>query len=118
MLQAKVNSPHRNNSRKVEEEAHGWGNYTTYKILGRVWRFLIKKKKDHVTKIRITPDLKDMSGPLLHINMLLSVNKCVFCGLREKVFHCFLECTLKCWVVLTQFWVKYGQTQPLGYIFK
>jgi len=24
----------------------------------------------------------------------------------------------KCWVVLTQFWVKYGQTQPLGYIFK
>jgi len=22
----------------------------------------------------------------------------------------------KCWVVLTQFWVKYGQTQPLGYI--
>jgi len=20
----------------------------------------------------------------------------------------------KCWVVLTQFWVKYGQTQPLG----
>jgi len=23
----------------------------------------------------------------------------------------------KCWVVLTQFWVKYGQTQPLGYIF-
>jgi len=22
------------------------------------------------------------------------------------------------WVVLTQFWVKYGQTQPLGYIFK
>jgi len=24
----------------------------------------------------------------------------------------------KCWVVLTQFWVKYGQTQLLGYIFK
>jgi len=24
----------------------------------------------------------------------------------------------KYWVVLTQFWVKYGQTQPLGYIFK
>jgi len=24
----------------------------------------------------------------------------------------------KCLVVLTQFWVKYGQTQPLGYIFK
>jgi len=24
----------------------------------------------------------------------------------------------KCWVVLTQFWVKYGQTQPFGYIFK
>jgi len=24
----------------------------------------------------------------------------------------------KCWVILTQFWVKYGQTQPLGYIFK
>jgi len=23
----------------------------------------------------------------------------------------------KCRVVLTQFWVKYGQTQPLGYIF-
>jgi len=23
---------------------------------------------------------------------------------------------LKCWVVLTQFWAKYGQTQPLGYI--
>jgi len=23
-----------------------------------------------------------------------------------------------CWVVLTQFWVKYGQTQLLGYIFK
>jgi len=22
----------------------------------------------------------------------------------------------KGWVVLTQFWVKYGQTQPLGYI--
>jgi len=22
------------------------------------------------------------------------------------------------WVVLTQFWVKCGQTQPLGYIFK
>jgi len=22
----------------------------------------------------------------------------------------------KCWVVLTQFLVKYGQTQPLGYI--
>jgi len=22
-----------------------------------------------------------------------------------------------CWVVLTQVWVKYGQTQPLGYIF-
>jgi len=21
------------------------------------------------------------------------------------------------WVVLTQLWVKYGQTQPLGYIF-
>jgi len=20
----------------------------------------------------------------------------------------------KCWVVLTQYWVKYGQTQPLG----
>jgi len=20
----------------------------------------------------------------------------------------------KCWVVLTEFWVKYGQTQPLG----
>jgi len=26
--------------------------------------------------------------------------------------------TKKCWVVLTQFWVKYGQTQLLGYIFK
>jgi len=25
--------------------------------------------------------------------------------------------TLFCWVVLTQLWVKYGQTQPLGYIF-
>jgi len=24
----------------------------------------------------------------------------------------------KYWVVLTQFWVKYGQTQTLGYIFK
>jgi len=24
----------------------------------------------------------------------------------------------KCWVILTKFWVKYGQTQPLGYIFK
>jgi len=24
----------------------------------------------------------------------------------------------KCWVVLTQFSVKYGQTQSLGYIFK
>jgi len=23
----------------------------------------------------------------------------------------------KCWVVLTQVWVKYGQTQPLGSIF-
>jgi len=23
----------------------------------------------------------------------------------------------KCWVVLTQLWVKYGQTQPLGKIF-
>jgi len=23
----------------------------------------------------------------------------------------------KCWVILTQLWVKYGQTQPLGYIF-
>jgi len=23
----------------------------------------------------------------------------------------------KCWVVLTQLWVKYGLTQPLGYIF-
>jgi len=22
----------------------------------------------------------------------------------------------KCWVVLTQFWVKYGQTQPLSFI--
>jgi len=22
--------------------------------------------------------------------------------------------TLKCWVVLTQLWVKYGQTQTLG----
>jgi len=22
-----------------------------------------------------------------------------------------------CWVVLTQLWVRYGQTQPLGYIF-
>jgi len=29
-----------------------------------------------------------------------------------------LHCTLKkCWVVLTQLWVKYGQTQPLGKIF-
>jgi len=25
--------------------------------------------------------------------------------------------TKNCWVVLTQLWVKYGQTQPLGYIF-
>jgi len=24
----------------------------------------------------------------------------------------------KCWVILTQIWVKYGQTQPLGSIFK
>jgi len=24
----------------------------------------------------------------------------------------------QCWVVLTQFWVKYGQTQPMGYIFE
>jgi len=23
-----------------------------------------------------------------------------------------------CWVVSTQIWVKYGQTQPLSYIFK
>jgi len=23
--------------------------------------------------------------------------------------------TKKCWVVLTQFWVKYGQTQTLGW---
>jgi len=30
----------------------------------------------------------------------------------------FLNPTIKkCWVVLTQLWVKYGQTQPLGYIF-
>jgi len=28
------------------------------------------------------------------------------------------DCTLKnAEVVLNQFWVKYGQTQPLGYIF-
>jgi len=25
--------------------------------------------------------------------------------------------TKNCWVVLTQLWVKYGQTQPLGDIF-
>jgi len=30
----------------------------------------------------------------------------------------FLLHSKKCWVVLTQFWVKYGQTQPLGNIFK
>jgi len=24
----------------------------------------------------------------------------------------------KCWVGFTQLWVKYGLTQPLGYIFK
>jgi len=26
----------------------------------------------------------------------------------------FLVIIKKCWVVLTQIWVKYGQTQPLG----
>jgi len=24
----------------------------------------------------------------------------------------------KCWVVLTQYWVKHGQSQQLGYMFK
>jgi len=33
-------------------------------------------------------------------------------------FHPIIIHSKKCWVVLTQFWVKYGQTQPLGYIFK
>jgi len=28
-----------------------------------------------------------------------------------------LQHSKNCWVVLTQLWVKYGQTQPLGYIF-
>jgi len=31
-----------------------------------------------------------------------------------RVFWCIY--TKNFWVVLTQFWVKYGQTQPLGYI--
>jgi len=33
-------------------------------------------------------------------------------------FVCIILATSKnCWVVLTQLWVKYGQTQPLGSIF-
>jgi len=27
---------------------------------------------------------------------------------------CEIVHSKKCWVVLTQFWEKYGQTQPLG----
>jgi len=35
---------------------------------------------------------------------------------KSKNILCFLH-SKKCWVGLTQFWVKYGLTQPLGYIF-
>jgi len=40
---------------------------------------------------------------------------------RKQTKEVFCNITLtkkKCWVILTQFWVKYGHTQPLGYIFK
>jgi len=36
--------------------------------------------------------------------------------LKSEPFNNTLH-SKKCWVVLTQLWVKYGQTQPLGYIF-
>jgi len=34
-------------------------------------------------------------------------------GCQKNGCDCCLH-SKKCWVVLTQFWVKYGQTQPLG----
>jgi len=34
--------------------------------------------------------------------------------IRKVQFNKHLYTRKKCWVVLTQFWVKYGQTQPLG----
>jgi len=36
----------------------------------------------------------------------------------DKLKHWVINVIKKCWVVLTKFWVKYGQTQPMGYIFK
>jgi len=48
--------------------------------------------------------------------VLLEYSRLVGLEYVDKVFNTY---TLKKgWVVLTQFWVKYGQTQPLGYTFK
>jgi len=38
--------------------------------------------------------------------------------IHQKAKYSITLHSKKCWVVLTQFWVKYGQTQPLSYIFK
>jgi len=43
-----------------------------------------------------------------HIGRLLKVHKSHRFG-GDWVYH-----SNKCWVVLTQIWVKYGQTRPLG----
>jgi len=61
----------------------------------------------------------------LEVNMKLWIMGCFNLTLkkmRSKISpktsqYCVCCRTQKCWVVLTQFWVKYGQTQPLGYIF-
>jgi len=53
-------------------------------------------------------DVIEMNGVLISFSLNILI--------LFALLHCIHS--KKCWVVLAQFWVKYGQTQPLGNIFK
>jgi len=40
---------------------------------------------------------------------------CIYAASKKTMNSCRTnDYNLKCWVISTQLWVKYGQTQPLG----
>jgi len=52
---------------------------------------------------------------LMHVNTVVCSWLCCMTHVTCKCVKLEIK---KCWVVLTQLWVNYGQTQPLGYIFE
>lgn len=97
-----------------------------------VWRgkFSLADEVKPVWRVLYKPPLKKRSADLqwrvLHgavaVNAFVSVinsnvvDKCVFCGLRETVFHCFMECTRlnSLFQVLNQLFLDFGEKFTLA----